>query len=224
VGCLNFIVARLTLWLKPRPPASPRARLDEHYAQVVFSATLRWDRPRLLVIREGCVPSWPRWEEATRCSRLHLPRLVSNLALPPEELWRDYQHRADMEIASPTEADLGADDFCMREFFATEQPSAAFLLLFNLLGEFQRARAVKPIASQPRCAHKFFFAVLSSPGRPRLVLHLSLPGWPQTHASRCWKTPYPTGPTRRSCILGSPLEPKSINDLYETTFTSDFRL
>jgi len=26
---------------------------------------------------------------------------VSNLALPPEEIWRDYNRRADMEIASP---------------------------------------------------------------------------------------------------------------------------
>jgi len=44
-----------------------------------------------------------------------------------------------MEIASPTEARLGADDFCMQEFFATEAAFPQHPLLFNLLGEFQPA-------------------------------------------------------------------------------------
>jgi hypothetical protein len=35
--------------------------------------------------------------------------------------------------------DLGADGFCLKEFFATEAAFQAVLLLFNLLSEFQRA-------------------------------------------------------------------------------------
>ena len=35
--------------------------------------------------------------------------------------------------------DLGADGFCMKQFFATEAAFRAVLLLFNLLAEFQRA-------------------------------------------------------------------------------------
>lgn len=35
--------------------------------------------------------------------------------------------------------DLAADDLCLREFFATEAAFRSILLLFNQLGEFQRA-------------------------------------------------------------------------------------
>jgi hypothetical protein len=65
--------------------------------------------------------------------------LVTNLPLPEEEIWRDYNHRADMEnrIAEPKH-DLAAHDFCLQEFFATEAAFSSILLLFNLLGEFQR--------------------------------------------------------------------------------------
>ena len=35
--------------------------------------------------------------------------------------------------------DLAADDFCLREFFATEAAFRSILLLLDLLGEFQRA-------------------------------------------------------------------------------------
>jgi hypothetical protein len=35
--------------------------------------------------------------------------------------------------------DLGADGFCMKQFFATEAAFRAVLLLFNLPAEFQRA-------------------------------------------------------------------------------------
>jgi hypothetical protein len=34
--------------------------------------------------------------------------------------------------------DLGADGFCLKQFFATEAAFRAVLLLFNLLAEFQR--------------------------------------------------------------------------------------
>ena len=34
---------------------------------------------------------------------------------------------------------LAADDFCLREFCATEAAFRSILLLFNQLGEFQRA-------------------------------------------------------------------------------------
>ena len=70
---------------------------------------------------------------------------------------------------------------------------------------------VKPIASQPRCAHKFFFAVLCSAGPTTAWFCICrLPGVASNHASRCWKTSYPTvSQLRRSCILGLRLEPKT---------------
>ena len=64
----------------------------------------------------------------------------------PEDVWRDYNRRADMENRiAELKHDLGADGFCLKKFFATEAAFRSVLLLFNLLGEFQRA------AGLPRC-------------------------------------------------------------------------
>jgi len=70
--------------------------------------------------------------------------------------------------------DLGADGFCLKEFFATEAAFRALLLLFNLLAEFQRAaglpsyRAPATIRTQVLTCG----AILGRAGR-RLVVHLS---------------------------------------------------
>jgi hypothetical protein len=50
--------------------------------------------------------------------------------------------------------DLGADGFCLKEFFATEAAFQAVLLLFNLLSEFQRAAGLPSTANRPRCVPK----------------------------------------------------------------------
>src|SRR5207249_11775798 len=77
-------------------------------------------------------------------SRLHFSRLRQQPGAPPEEIWRDYNRRADMENRiAELKHDLGADDFCLREFFATEAAFRSILLLFNLLAEFQRASGLR---------------------------------------------------------------------------------
>ena len=92
-----------------------------------------------------------------------------------EEIWRDYNRRADMENRiAELKHDLGADGFCLQEFFATEAAFQAILLLFNLLAEFQRAAAL-PVYRQPATLRTQVFtcgAILGRAGR-RLVLHLS---------------------------------------------------
>jgi len=70
--------------------------------------------------------------------------------------------------------DLGADGFCMKQFFATEAAFAAVLLLFNLLAEFQRAAGL-PLYRQPATLRKQVLtcgAILGRAGR-RLVIHRS---------------------------------------------------
>ena len=62
---------------------------------------------------------------------------LANLALR-RKLWQDYHRRAENRIAE-LKHDVGADDFCLQEFFATEAAFRSILLLFNLLGEFRRA-------------------------------------------------------------------------------------
>ena len=70
--------------------------------------------------------------------------------------------------------DLGADGFCLQEFFATEAAFQAVLLLFNLLSEFQRAAGLTVYREPATLRTQVFIcgAILGRAGR-RLVLHLS---------------------------------------------------
>jgi hypothetical protein len=70
--------------------------------------------------------------------------------------------------------DLAADDFCLKEFFATEAAFRSILLLFNLLSEFQRAAGMQEY-KQPATLRVLVFlcsAVLGKSGRKQ-VLHMS---------------------------------------------------
>jgi hypothetical protein len=69
---------------------------------------------------------------------------------------------------------LGADGFCMKQFFATDAAFRAVLLLFNLLAEFQRAAGL-PLYREPATLRTQVLtcgAILGRAGR-RLVIHLS---------------------------------------------------
>ena len=100
---------------------------------------------------------------------------VTSCSDPPEEIWRDYNRRADMENRiAELKHDLGADGFCLKQFFATEAAFRAVLLLFNLLAEFQRAAGM-PVYREPTTIRAQVLtcgAILGRAGR-RLVLHLS---------------------------------------------------
>ena len=174
-----IVVARLTLWLKREAARITAWRaLDEHYAAGEFSLQLfGWDRARrFVVIREQLRAERPSLGRKL----LEVPGytfrvFVTNLALPPEEIWRDYNHRSDMENRiAELKHDLAADDFCLREFFATEAAFRSILLLFNLLGEFQRAAGLATYRQPATLRTQVFLcgALLGRAGH-RLVLHLS---------------------------------------------------
>jgi hypothetical protein len=135
------------------------------------------DRPRrFVVIREQLRPE----RNSLGRKLLDVPGytfrvFVSNLALPPEEIWRDYNRRADMENRiAELKHDLAADDFCLQEFFATEAAFRSISLLFNLLGEFQRACRLTTYRQPATLRTQIFLcgALLGRAGHC-LVLHLS---------------------------------------------------
>src|SRR5690606_3891921 len=65
---------------------------------------------------------------------------VTNRDEAPELVWRDYNQRATLEQRiDELKNDLGADDFCSREFYATEAAFRSVLMLFNLLSLWQSA-------------------------------------------------------------------------------------
>src|SRR5438309_6932857 len=178
-GLRYIVVARLTAWVKRSAQRVEQWRaLDENYAVSEFQLKLwDWDRERrFVVIRERL-----REKEGSVGKKLlevhgYTFRLfVTNSAAAPEEIWRDYNHRADVEKRiAELKYDLAADDFCLQEFFATEAAFCAVLLLFNLLSEFQRALGSE-VYRQPATLRVQVFlcgAVLGRAGR-RVVLHLS---------------------------------------------------
>jgi len=174
-----IVVARLTLWVKR---AAQRVEqwtiLDDDYAVGEFQLRLHgWDRERRFVVireqvREG--------RDSVGRKLIDVPGytfrvFVTSCADPPEEIWRGYNRRADMENRiAELKHDLGADGFCLKQFFATEAAFRAVLLLFNLLAEFQRAASL-PVYRQPATLRAQVLtcgAVLGRAGR-RLVIHLS---------------------------------------------------
>ena len=174
-----IVVARLTKWVKREAQRVERWReLDENFAVGEFRLQLHgWSVERRFVairerVREG--------RDSVGRKLIDVPGytfrvFVTSCPDRPEEIWRDYNRRADMENRiAELKHDLGADGFCWKEFFATEAAFRAVLLLFNLLSEFQRVaglpgyRAPATIRTQVLTCG----AILGRTGR-RLVVHLS---------------------------------------------------
>jgi len=178
--CLPYIVvARLTKWVKREAcRVSAWRALDEVYSVGEFGAKLwGWESERrFVVVRElerekGRSPGRKLIDLPGYTFRV----FVTSSTAPPEEIWRDYNQRADMENRiAELKHDLAADSFCRRQFFATEAAFCAVLLWFNLLAEFQRAAAMTGYRQPATIRTQVLTcgAILGRAGR-RLVLHLS---------------------------------------------------
>ena len=174
-----IVVARLTPWVKR---AAQRVEqwtiLDDHYAVGEFRLhLLGWKvERRFVVIRE----QMREGRDSVGRKLIDVPGytfrvFVTSCTDSPEEIWRGYNRRADMENRiAELKHDLGADGFCLKQFFATEAAFRSVLLLFNLLAEFQRAAGL-PVYREPATIRTQVLtcgAILGRAGR-RLVIHLS---------------------------------------------------
>jgi hypothetical protein len=174
-----IVVARLTKWIKREAQRVEQWRtLDESYSAGEFRLKLLgWQTERRFIVireimREG--------RESVGRKLIDVPGyafrvFVTTSSAAPEEIWRDYNQRSDMENRiAELKHDLGADGFCLKPFFATEAAFRAILLLFNLLAEFQRA-ADLPRYCEPATIRTQILtcgAILGRAGR-RIVIHLS---------------------------------------------------
>jgi hypothetical protein len=177
-----IVVARLTKWVKRAAQRVEQWReLDENFAVGEFRLQLHgWSvERRFAVIRERVREG----RDSVGRKLIDVPGytfrvFVTSCAEAPEEIWRDYNRRADMENrVAELKHDLGADGFCLKQFFATEAAFRAVLLLFNLLSEFQRAAGLPGYRAPATIRMQVLTcgAILGRAGR-RLVVHLS-PGW-----------------------------------------------
>jgi hypothetical protein len=177
-----IVVARFTKYVKREVTRIVEWRaLDEDYAVGECEIKLMgWNKPRrFVVVREQIRDSKP----SVGKKLIDLPEytfrvLVTSLAAQPEEIWRDYNHRADMENRiAELKHDLGADRFCLKDFHATDAVFRSVLLLFNLLSEFRRASGM-PQHKEPGTLRSQVFlcgAELKQEGQ-EIVLSLST-GW-----------------------------------------------
>lgn len=174
-----IVVARLTLWVKR---AAQRVEewtiLDENFAVGEFRLKLYgWSvERRFVVVRERVRED----RDSVGRKLIDVPGytfrvMVTSCTDAPQEVWRDYNRRADVENRiAELKHDLGADSFCLKPFFATEAAFRSVLLLFNLLAEFQRAAGL-PGYREPATIRTQVLtcgAILGRAGR-RVVVHLS---------------------------------------------------
>lgn len=174
-----IVVARMTKWVQRAAQRVEQwTTLDDNYAVGAFRLRLHgWSvERRFVVIRERVRED----RDSVGRKLIDVPGytfriFVTSCLAAPEEIWRDYNRRADMENRiAELKHDLGADGFCLKEFFATEAAFRAVLLLFNLLAEFQRAAGL-PEYRRPATIRTQVLtcgAILGRAGR-RLVVHLS---------------------------------------------------
>lgn len=178
-GLPYIVVARMTKTIKMKASGVKNwVRIDADYSVGEFRAKLHgWsvDR-RFIVIRERIRESG----SAVGRRLFDIPGytfrvMVTSMSGEPSEIWRDYNKRGDMENRiKELKYDLAADDFCMRQFYATEAAFRSVLALFNLLGEFQRASGMGKWRQPATLRTEVFLcgAILGRKGHD-LVVHLS---------------------------------------------------
>lgn len=204
-----LVVARLTTTLK-RCAAGIRTwtEVDEGYAAGEFFAKLQgWDRERrFVVIREQVRED----KDAVGRKLLEIPGytfriFVTNRSEDPVELWRDYNKRAVIEQRiEEIKAELNADGFCMKDFFATESAFLAVLFTFNLLSLYQKVADPQAGYRQPATLRAAVFlggAVLGRAARKPVLLLSNAWGGIQKHIplmERILEWKIPTSPKLES--------------------------
>ena len=174
-----IVVARLTKWVKRAAQGVDQwTELDDNFAVGEFRLKLYgWSvARRFVVVRERVRED----RDSVGRKLIDVPWytfrvLVTSSPDAPEQIWRDYNRRADVENRiAELKHDLGADGFCLKQFFATEAAFRSVLLLFNLLAELQRAAGWPSYCAPATLRTQVLTcgAILGRAGR-RLVIYLS---------------------------------------------------
>jgi hypothetical protein len=179
-GIAYVVVARLTKTIKRKAAMLCQwTPIDQDYAVSEFTAQLfGWKKARrFVVVRERVRES----KAAVGRKLLDVPGytfriFVTNRSEDALVLWRDYNGRATIEQRiEELKAELNADGFCMKSFFASESAFLAVLFTFNLLSLYQKAVTPKAHYRQPATLRAAVFlggAILGHAGR-KAVLRIS---------------------------------------------------
>jgi hypothetical protein len=178
-GLAYIVVVRLTRWIKSTLMSQEIhwREMDGICAVGEFRARLQgWQQERrVVVVRERMREKPSLGRKLFEIPGYTFRMWVTTLSAPPEDIWRDYNQRSDMERRiAELKYDLAADDFCLQKFYAKEAAFRVILFLFNLLREFQPVSGMAGYRQPATLRTQIFLcgAVLGRAGR-RTILHLS---------------------------------------------------
>lgn len=103
---------------------------------------------------------------------------VTNLDLPADQIWSIYKLRADCENRiKELKYDFGADQFCLKSFWATEAAFRFIMVAYNLMSLFRHIAIQSSRLSTMRTIKAYCFALGAwiSNHSNRRVLKISLP-------------------------------------------------
>jgi hypothetical protein len=172
---MNRLVHRQIVGLTTWRPFGPGLEVAETPYQA-----LKWPAPRRLVVVRELIQDRP---EARGRRLFEVPgytfhAVVTTLPLPPEDVWRFYNSRADSENRlKELKEDFGARGFSLQAFDGTEAAFRLICFLFNLVALFKRdvTRNERPQLTTLRTRLLVVGAILGSRDR-RPVLRLGLTG------------------------------------------------
>ena len=103
---------------------------------------------------------------------------VTNLDLSAKEVWKLYQTRADCENRiKELKYDFGADQFCLKSFWATEAAFRFIMVAYNIMSLFRHIAVQRSTLSSMRTVKAYCFALGAwiRNHANRKVLKISLP-------------------------------------------------
>jgi hypothetical protein len=179
---LNPLLRRTVAGLKDWTAFGPGLEVAETTYQ-----GLHWKHPRRLVVVREEIAERPdaRGRRLFDVPGYTFHTVATSLDLPPAELWRFYNGRAECENRlKELKEDYAAGAFCLQAFWGTEAALRLICFLYNLVGDFKREILSddRPTLSRLRNELLVAGAILGAQGR-RPVLRLGLRGrWRQRFA------------------------------------------
>lgn len=172
---MNPLVHRTVAGLRSWTPFGPGLEV----ADTLYQAH-GWQQPRRLVVVREVLQERPdaRGRRLIDVPGYTFHTLVTSLELPPADLWRFYNGRAESENRlKELKEDFGADGFCLQSFYGTEAAFRLICFLYNLVADFKRhaLQNEAPRLSTVRTQLLVRGAILGADGHRR-VLRLGLRG------------------------------------------------
>jgi len=127
-----------------------------------------WKKPRRMVMVRQRVKERPKaagrtlrlFEDETIYNQYRYSCFITNLTLPPEQVWRLYRHRAEAEQRiKELKYDFAADSFNVQSFASTETTLSFIMMAYNLMSLFRQVILQNQVQPSMKTLRYQLFAV-----------------------------------------------------------------